>query len=160
MYGLLYPVALVLLFLIALCVWRYGSVPSNLPPGPTGLPILGSSLSTWNNATLHPQLRQWAQNYGPVFRVYVGNVLCVILGDYATICEALVKQGDTYAGRPAFHKIFPKDVAGLGRISLTISYPTLGFQSVFRLDQLRMRNVDGASSIRSPNSKGLRVWSN
>lgn len=115
MYTFLYPIALILLSLIALCVWWYGSIPKNLPPGPPGIPILGSSLSTWNFATLYKQLLEWRQKYGPVFRVYVGNTLCVVLGDYDTIHEALVKQGETYVGRPVFHNIFAKEIAGLGK---------------------------------------------
>lgn len=62
------------------------------------------------------KLLEWGKKYGPVYRVYIGNTLCVVLADYDTMHEALVKQGDTYAGRPVFHSIFARGIAGLGKI--------------------------------------------
>jgi len=50
------------------------------------------------------------KQYGPLVRVYVGNTLVVVLGDYKTIHEALIKQGDAFSGRPAFAAFLPKGV--------------------------------------------------
>lgn len=55
-------------------------------------------------------LQKWVKQYGPLVRVYVGNTLVVVLGDYKTIHEALIKQGDAFSGRPAFAAFLPKGV--------------------------------------------------
>jgi hypothetical protein len=47
--------------------------------------------------------------------VYIGSQLVLVLGDYEAMNEALVKQGDAYAGRPIFRLLLPKEVAGLGK---------------------------------------------
>lgn len=95
---------------LVIAVYWYLTVPKGLPPGPRGLPFIGSSLDTWNAEKQHIQLRQWAEKYGPLYKVYIGCKLVVVLGGWNTIHEALVKKGDIFAGRPRFASFQPPGI--------------------------------------------------
>lgn len=100
---------------VTFVLYWYMSVPKNLPPGPKGLPILGSAVDTWDVPKQYMLLQEWAKKYGPFYKLYIANKLVLILGDYKTIQEALVKQGDIFAGRPNVLKLVPKEYHDLGR---------------------------------------------
>lgn len=70
----------------------------NLPPGPRGLPILGS-LHKLDPINPTNSLIQMAEKYGTngLFSIKMGSVYTVILTDYNLIKEALNK--DTFTGR-------------------------------------------------------------
>lgn len=85
-------------------------MPSNLPPGPIGFPFFGTMFSTRRASNLHRKLHSWTKIYGPLYKFYVAEKLVVVLGDWDTIQEALVKQGDAYAGRPQLHMLRPEDI--------------------------------------------------
>ncbi len=73
-------------------------LPKNLPPGPTGLPGIGSALALRSCA---PYLRftEWSKKYGGVFSVRLGHSLLVVLNDIQHIKEALHKQADDFSDR-------------------------------------------------------------
>ncbi|XP_033641225.1 cytochrome P450 2J6-like [Asterias rubens] len=78
---------LVVLFLMWL---RYK--PRNLPPGPWGLPILGSIpaivLAVRRGVQPHQIFDEYAQKYGPVFRVRMFTTTVVVLNDFPSIKAA------------------------------------------------------------------------
>lgn len=108
-------ILVILVFLIIGAIWWYASIPSNLPPGPVGLPFIGSTLDTWRVDTWFQNMSQWAKQYGSVYKVYVGNQLVLVLADAEAIHEALVQQGDAFAGRPPFHLFFAEEAVGKGK---------------------------------------------
>ncbi|XP_014670236.1 PREDICTED: cytochrome P450 2U1-like isoform X1 [Priapulus caudatus] len=85
---------------IAAFVWHYLRRPRNLPPGPRGLPLVGSALSLGERPDL--TLKDWAKTYGPVMSVYLGPQLTVVLSNAASAKDAFLKQGDAFSGRPEF----------------------------------------------------------
>jgi Cytochrome P450 len=97
-----------IVFLIV--IYWYMTVPKGLPPGPLGLPFIGSSLDTWNTEKQHILLREWAKKYGPLYKVWIGCKLVLVLGDWNTIQEALVKKGDVFSGRPRFASFQPPGI--------------------------------------------------
>lgn len=94
---------------VAVTVWWYKSIPGNLPPGPVGLPLLGSMLDIRQTSNLPFKLVEWTKIYGPVFKMYVADKLVVVLGDYQSYHEAVINQADIYS---AHHlpSIFPEEV--------------------------------------------------
>ena len=97
-------VASILVFTIVfLFVWYYFQIPSNLPPGPPALPIIGSLPFT--GLLLHNTFLKWRPKYGDIASFYLGNEIGVILNNYDVIKEAFVKHGDATSGRQRFDSI-------------------------------------------------------
>lgn len=86
-----------LIVLLTLCYW-YLQVPKGIPPGPLGLPIIG--YIPFIGEKPHKTFSKLSQRYGPVFRIYMGNKLTIILNDYESVKETFVQQADVFSGRP------------------------------------------------------------
>ncbi|XP_074075241.1 cytochrome P450 2S1-like [Macrotis lagotis] len=89
---------LTLLLLLLLARLRGPGRPPRLPPGPRPLPLLGNLGQLWPGA-LYAGLLQLGAKYGPVFTVHLGSRPVVVLSGYEAVKEALVDQGEAFAGR-------------------------------------------------------------
>ncbi|XP_029475595.1 cytochrome P450 2G1-like isoform X1 [Rhinatrema bivittatum] len=92
-------------------IWRTVHQRGNLPPGPTPLPILGNLLQIDTNGT-SKALMKMSETYGPVFRLYFGPRLTVILCGYEVVKEALIDRGEEFGRRgkmPSFQHYFGED---------------------------------------------------
>ncbi|XP_033625410.1 cytochrome P450 2J6-like [Asterias rubens] len=80
----------VLVGLIALFIatWFYRR-PRNLPPGPTGWPLLGYLPNLISAGDEYKNLTRLAKTYGPVFSMNLGGTLVVVVNSFASIKEAL-----------------------------------------------------------------------
>ncbi|KAM8804736.1 cytochrome P450 1A5-like [Eudromia elegans] len=78
-------------------------VPKGLkrPPGPRGLPILGSVLQLKKDP--HLALTKLSRQYGDVMEIRIGTRPVLVLSGLDTIKQALVKQGEDFMGRPDLH---------------------------------------------------------
>ncbi|KAL0296164.1 UNVERIFIED_CONTAM: cytochrome [Sesamum radiatum] len=70
-----------------------------LPPGPRGLPILGY-LPFLGNNLLH-QFGDLARQYGPIYKLYLGNKLCVVINSPSLVKEVVRDQDSIFADRDA-----------------------------------------------------------
>uniref|UniRef100_A0A8C4RG37 Cytochrome P450 2B19-like n=1 Tax=Erpetoichthys calabaricus TaxID=27687 RepID=A0A8C4RG37_ERPCA len=80
---------------------------SNMPPGPTPLPIIGNLLQM-NGGRPHLSFLKMSKTYGPVMTVHLGQQPVVVLVGFEAVHEALVKQADAFSGRaeiPVFMKV-------------------------------------------------------
>ncbi|XP_050304879.1 cytochrome P450 18a1 [Anthonomus grandis grandis] len=68
----------------------------SLPPGPYGLPILGSLLKI--KGDLHLHYRDLTHKYGSLISTRLGSQLIVVLSDYKTIRDAFRRE--EFTGRP------------------------------------------------------------
>ncbi|XP_077998179.1 cytochrome P450 2U1-like [Glandiceps talaboti] len=96
---LLNSTQLILVFLLTFFtfVWIFRR-PSNLPPGPIGLPIIGSLFSLGRKP--YKTFLEWSQVYGDVMSVRLGTELVVVLNSREAIKDALVKQAAKFSERP------------------------------------------------------------
>ncbi|XP_069380155.1 cytochrome P450 1D1 isoform X1 [Paralichthys olivaceus] len=67
-------------------------------PGPTPWPLVGNLLQMGDQ--IHLSLTHLRLRYGDVFKMHLGSLTVVVLSGYSTIRQALVRQGDAFAGRP------------------------------------------------------------
>ncbi|CAH0555177.1 unnamed protein product [Brassicogethes aeneus] len=82
-----------------------------LPPGPWGLPILGSLLSL--KGDLHLHFRDLTYKYGSLISTRLGTQLIVVLSDYKMIRDAFRKE--EFTGRPTTE--FTNILGGYGVIN-------------------------------------------
>ncbi|KAF0030181.1 hypothetical protein F2P81_016912 [Scophthalmus maximus] len=71
---------------------------ARLPPGPSGLPVIGNLLQMDKRAPFKT-MRKLSESYGPVLTVYLGRQRTVVLVGYDAVKEALVDQADDFTGR-------------------------------------------------------------
>eukprot|EP00057_Strongylocentrotus_purpuratus_P016133 XP_011670607.1 PREDICTED: steroid 17-alpha-hydroxylase/17,20 lyase-like [Strongylocentrotus purpuratus] len=82
---------------ISLALWTMVR-PRNFPPGPKGLPIVGSLFSL--DESLEKIFTGWIKQYGDIFGFKLGEHWMVVLNHQEIIKEALLKQSVQFAGRP------------------------------------------------------------
>lgn len=70
-------------------------------PGPAGVPLLGNLLQLGRKP--HVTLTSFRETYGDVYQITMGSCPTIVLNGIRTIKQALVKQGDDFAGRPDFY---------------------------------------------------------
>ncbi|CAJ0962509.1 unnamed protein product, partial [Mesorhabditis belari] len=86
---------LISLFLFYEFYWKR----RNYPPGPLPLPLFGNLLQILLNFPGYELFMKWRQQYGPVFTFWFSFSPIVVVADYETMRESLVKDGDKYADR-------------------------------------------------------------
>uniref|UniRef100_A0A671WVS3 Cytochrome P450, family 2, subfamily Y, polypeptide 3 n=1 Tax=Sparus aurata TaxID=8175 RepID=A0A671WVS3_SPAAU len=69
-----------------------------LPPGPSGLPVIGNLLQLDKRAPFKTLLKL-SESYGPVMTLNLGRQRIVVLVGYDAVKEALVEQADDFTGR-------------------------------------------------------------
>ncbi|ESO88638.1 hypothetical protein LOTGIDRAFT_179079 [Lottia gigantea] len=75
---------------------------TGIPPGPPFLPILGNILDLGRHRrNKHLYFTELREKYGPVFRLYFGSKLMIVLNDVDAVDEAFVKQKDILSKRPS-----------------------------------------------------------
>ena len=72
--------------------------PPGFPPGPTALPLIGNLHQL--GYKLHLNLNAFKETYGPVYSIYLGRSPVVVINSISAAREALIKNRDTFAGRP------------------------------------------------------------
>ncbi|KAI8537503.1 hypothetical protein RHMOL_Rhmol09G0028500 [Rhododendron molle] len=67
-------------------------ISAPLPPGPRGLPIVG--YLPFARTNLHQQFTELAQQYGPIYKLWFGEKLCVVLNS-PSLAKEVVRDQDT-----------------------------------------------------------------
>ncbi|KAL0285460.1 UNVERIFIED_CONTAM: cytochrome [Sesamum angustifolium] len=68
-----------------------------LPPGPPGLPVLGYLPFLGNN--LVHKFGELADQYGPIYKLHLGNKLCVVINSPSLVKEVVRDQDSIFANR-------------------------------------------------------------
>nr|XP_006006360.1 PREDICTED: cytochrome P450 1A1-like [Latimeria chalumnae] len=69
-----------------------------VPPGPMSWPIIGNMLQMGEYP--HISFTKLREKYGNVYQIKLGSLTVVVLSGIDTIKQALVRQGESFAGRP------------------------------------------------------------
>ncbi|XP_077998171.1 cytochrome P450 2U1-like [Glandiceps talaboti] len=73
--------------------------PTNLPPGPYGLPIVGALFAL--DRKPYKTFKKWSKVHGEVISVRLGTELVVVLNSRGAIKDALVKQSAKFSSKPS-----------------------------------------------------------
>ncbi|MED6171130.1 hypothetical protein PIB30_037945 [Stylosanthes scabra] len=85
-------VVFIIIFAITwLLFFRPNKAHQNLPPGPSGLPILGNLLSL--DPELHTYFAGLARTYGPIFKLQLGGKLGIVITS-PTVARQVLKDHD------------------------------------------------------------------
>lgn len=99
-----------LVYVVLTEITRYTSRVKNLP-GPRGLPIVGSLPWLWGKVHAE-QYRLWAQAYGDVFQVQLGERTAVVVNSAAAARSLFLGQREATNSRPLFHVLHGKVQGG------------------------------------------------
>ncbi|KAK1977502.1 cytochrome P450 2D18 [Colletotrichum cereale] len=81
-------------------VLTFGSREKHLPPGPPTIPVLGNAhLIPAEN--FHSKLKEWGDQYGPIFSLKVGKSTIIVLNDRRAVHELLTSKGAYFNDRPS-----------------------------------------------------------
>nr|XP_027081590.1 geraniol 8-hydroxylase-like [Coffea arabica] len=117
-----------------------------LPPGPRGLPVVGYLPFLGTN--LHTEFAELAHQYGPIFKLQLGNKLCVVLSSPPLIREITRDQDVVFANRD------PPIVAVAATYGgLDIAWSPYGaywrnMRKMFVREMLSGRNLDACYDLR------------
>ncbi|MBS0449761.1 MAG: cytochrome P450 [Proteobacteria bacterium] len=64
-------------------------------PGPAGLPVLGNALQIKVHK-LHRQLEQWAEEFGPLFKIKLGRYPTLVVSDHAVVAQLLRERPEGF----------------------------------------------------------------
>ncbi|CAC5412582.1 CYP2J [Mytilus coruscus] len=96
----------------AIFLWKRSRRPSDLPPGPTPLPLIGNLLCIFGGDLL-TITRKLSQKYGRIYSLSLGPYWAVFINDTRSLHEAFVKHADIFSDRPDVF-FFTKILGGKG----------------------------------------------
>ena len=95
--------AIILLITIILLQHVVGRLrePSQLPPGPPPLPLIGNIYNVFSYLPqMHLAFSEIAKTYGNLFTVYLQGQRVVVINSVQSAREALMSKKDDFSGRP------------------------------------------------------------
>ncbi|KAI8747687.1 cytochrome P450 2J1 [Biomphalaria glabrata] len=98
--------------LLVYAYYRFLKKTLNVPPCPVRpWPIVGHLLTL--KADQRPQFKQWREQCGDIFSIYLGSKLLVVINDFELIKETFVKRADDFSDRPII--FIDEDMGDQGR---------------------------------------------
>ncbi|XP_033116514.1 cytochrome P450 1A1-like [Anneissia japonica] len=98
------------IFLFVTCIWLVRTLIEQrrkggqiIPPSPPSIPILGNIAVFMQGGPPFRILKNIGDKYGNLFSLKLGPGLAVVLHDAQTIRQALLYQGNEFAGRPRMY---------------------------------------------------------
>ncbi|KAI1322760.1 putative cytochrome P450 [Xylariaceae sp. FL0255] len=100
-------------------ILRIGHRPTDLPPGPPTIPLLGN-LHLMPKHDSHLQFQKWAQEYGPVYSLILGTKTMVVLSSDRAVKDIMDKKSSISSDR--MHLYIGQEIASGGLRVLMMHY--------------------------------------
>ncbi|XP_070542480.1 steroid 17-alpha-hydroxylase/17,20 lyase-like [Ptychodera flava] len=125
----------IVLMLVIAALWSM-RIPAGFPPGPRGLPFIGS-IGGLANEDLVYTVTDFAKTYGDIYSLKIGRQRIVVLNNNENIREALVTKQNAFAGRPLVHSL---DLFSEGGEDILIGNFTQKWKALRKIAQQAIRN--------------------
>jgi hypothetical protein len=93
------PLSITGLLLVLWKLSKTGRRPSNYPPGPPSLPIIGN-LHQMPKKHGHLQFEKWAEEYGPIYSLMLGTQVVIVVSSDQAVKDLFDKRSSIYSSRP------------------------------------------------------------
>lgn len=147
--------SLVLIPLVYLIVNEFVRASARVPnlKGPRGWPLIGNLMAIRYNAS--EQYRKWANKFGPVYQIQLGNVPIVVVNTAAAAKVIFAHNSNALSSRPEFYT-FHKVRIRLSNKSLHCNVTSTGTVTNKRLAFQIVSNTAGTTIGTSPYSDSLK----
>ncbi|XP_077982770.1 steroid 17-alpha-hydroxylase/17,20 lyase-like [Glandiceps talaboti] len=138
------PVNIILLLLVLLVIFAIRSVhiPVGFPPGPRGLPFIGSIVELAKDPM--ETLDRYTKQYGDVFSMKLGKDRMVILNNIDLVKEALVLKQNEFAGRS---RLVSMDLMSEGGENIVFGDFTPKWKFLRKIGHQAIRNYASGSKL-------------
>ncbi|GFS34280.1 hypothetical protein Acr_00g0033140 [Actinidia rufa] len=150
------------ILIVAIFWYRWAFVRSSkgigshpVPPGPRGLPIVGylPFLST----NLHEQFTELAHQYGPIYKLWLGQKLCVVLNSPSLAKEVVRDQDKVFSNRDPPVLALVATYGGLDIACAPHGSYWRAMRKVFVRDMMSNSSLDATYNLRKDEvSKAIR----
>ena len=96
-----FDATLLIVILLSIILWFRSRRPSDYPPGPTPLPLIGNFQNLIQSNILEV-FRNLRIKYGDIFSLSLGKYWIIVVNGEENLRELLVKKGDLTVDRPPF----------------------------------------------------------
>lgn len=99
------PALLIAVSALLPCLYRLlriGSRPKGMPPGPPTVRVFGNLLQL-RSKDVHFQFRKWAEQYGDIYSVTLGNQQMVVLNSPRAVKDLIDLRSSNYSSRPEMY---------------------------------------------------------
>jgi cytochrome P450 len=99
------PAALAAIFMAGILLYqlsRIGRRPKGMPPGPPTIPIMGN-LHQLPKENVHVKFKEWADQYGDIYSVMLGNQRMVVLNSPQVVKDLIDQRSNNYSSRPEMY---------------------------------------------------------
>ncbi|XP_010040683.1 geraniol 8-hydroxylase [Eucalyptus grandis] len=130
--------------------------PSNLPPGPPPLPVIGNLLELGNLP--HKSLAKLARTYGPIIKLQLGFVTTVVISSPTIAKEILRSHDATFANRTTPDAITVHDHHQLGVPWIPVSPLFRNLRKIYNSHLLSSKKLDSNQHLRSKKVQELVAY--
>ncbi|XP_040990266.1 labd-13Z-ene-9,15,16-triol synthase, chloroplastic-like [Juglans microcarpa x Juglans regia] len=117
-----------------------------LPPGPRGLPLVG--YLPFLRADLHRQFEELAGIYGPIYKVWLGKKLCVVVNSPSLVKEVVRDQDAIFANRDPPIAVLASSFRGADIVFLPHGPDWKKLRKIFVREMLSNTNLDRSYALR------------
>ncbi|KAG2693733.1 hypothetical protein I3760_08G109900 [Carya illinoinensis] len=125
---------------------RKAAVPP-LPPGPRGLPIVG--YLPFIDTELHTKFEQLGGIYGPIYKIWLGSKLCIVISSPSLVKEVVCDQDAIFANRDATKAALAITSGGVDIVFSPNGPNWRMLRKMFVREMLSPANLDSTFALRS-----------
>ncbi|PWA67986.1 cytochrome P450 [Artemisia annua] len=144
-----FTIAVTISVIIAMIIWCTLSLSSSsqtLPPGPRSLPIVG--YLPFLNPELHKQFTNLAHTYGPIFKIYLGSKLHIVINTPELVKVVVRDQDEIFSNRDLTVAASAYSYEGRDLVLSNNNANWRNLRKMFVHELLSKKNLEACSSFR------------